>query len=138
MTGLDGFVAGTLGLLLVGPLDLGRVAAFRLVFAAGLVLVTGLERAFRDADLARLTVAALDLVFALVLVFAAVLAFADFVFFLAAMCAPCSERQPAMTPDDQTKAQVDGARGYWRSKHARQNCIIPRNSSKRRCAPTLR
>jgi hypothetical protein len=70
---------------LASVLDLGRVAVFGLDLAARLDLVGGLDLAFRDGDLARLTVPALDLVFALLLVFAAALAFADFVFFLATM-----------------------------------------------------
>src|SRR5258708_1937479 len=87
--GLGGVVAGALGLLLASVLDLGRVAVFGLVLAAGLDLVAGLDLAFRDGDLVRLTVPALDLVFALLLVLAAALAFADFfVFFLATMRAP--------------------------------------------------
>ena len=86
--GLGGVVAGALDLLLASVLDLGRVAVFGLVLAAGLDLVAGLDLAFRDEDLVRLTVPALDLVFALRLVFAAALAFADFVFFLATMRAP--------------------------------------------------
>jgi hypothetical protein len=69
-------------------LDLGRVAVFGLVLAAGLDLVAGLDLAFRDEDLVRLTVRALDLVFVLLLVFAAALAFADFAFFLATMRSP--------------------------------------------------
>jgi hypothetical protein len=81
---------------LASVLDLGRVAVFGLDLAARLDLVGGLDLAFRDGDLARLTVPALDLVFALLLVFAAALAFADFVFFLATMRAPSArnESQP--------------------------------------------
>ena len=78
--GLDGVAAGVFGLSLAGVLDSGNVVLF------GLVLVTGLDLAFRDGDLIRLTVPALDLVFALLLVFAATLAFGTvFVFFLATM-----------------------------------------------------
>jgi hypothetical protein len=107
--GLGGVVAGALGLVFVGVLDLGRVAVF------GLVLAAGLDLAFRDGDLVCLTVLALDLAFALLLVFAVALAFADFVFFLATMRASlCSERQPAMSrgdADNQTTTRVDGQTG---------------------------
>ena len=114
MAGLGGVMAGALGLLLAGVLDL-QGCGFGLVLAAGLDLVAGLDLAFRDGDFVRLTVPARDLVFALLLVFAAALAFADFVFFLAIMRAPfCSERQPAMSrsnADNQTKTKVDGQAG---------------------------
>jgi hypothetical protein len=100
---LRGVVAGVFGLLLAGVLDLGNFAVF------GFVLVAGLDLAFRDGDLVRLTVPALDLVFA------AALAFAVFVFFLATMRAPlCSERQPAMSrgdADNQTTTKVNGLAG---------------------------
>jgi hypothetical protein len=119
---LGGVVAGALGLLLAGVLDLGRVAVF------GLALAAGLDLAFRDGGLVRLTVPALDLVFALLLVFvllfvfalllafalllvlAAALPFADFVFFLATMRVPlCSEQEPASvaTPTTKPNTQVD-------------------------------
>ena len=83
-------MAGVLGLLLAGLLDLGMVAVF------GLILVAGLDLALDcDGDL-RLIVPALDLVFALLLVFAAALAFGpDFVFFLATMRAPLPLRTTA-------------------------------------------
>jgi hypothetical protein len=90
--GLGGVVAGDLGLLLAGLLDLGMVAVFGLILVAGLDLASDC-----DGDLAlRLIVPALDLVFALLLVFAAALAFGpDFVFFLATMRAPLPLRTTA-------------------------------------------
>jgi hypothetical protein len=75
-------VAGALGLLLASVLDLGGVAVF------GLVLAAGLDLAFRDGDLVRLTGPLPDLVFAVPLVFAAALAFTDFALSLATMRAP--------------------------------------------------
>src|ERR1700736_3328387 len=95
--GLGGVVAGVLGLLLAGLLDLGMVAVF------GLILVAGLDLALDyDGDL-RLIVPALDLVFAAALAFGT-----DFVF----LCAPRfrSERQPAMSRQTQSPTKVDGQR----------------------------
>jgi hypothetical protein len=115
-------------------LDLGRVAVFGLVLAAGLDLVAGLDLAFRDGDLARLTVPALDLVFALLLVFAAALTFADFVFFLATMCAPSApnDSQPCRVATPITKPQPRSMdRREWRSKYTLEDCIIHRTTPKR-------
>jgi hypothetical protein len=88
---LSGVAAGALDLLLAGVLDWDGVAVFGLALEAGLALVAGLDVAFRDRDLVRLTVPARDLAFvlllvlALLLVFAMAFALADFVFFLATM-----------------------------------------------------
>ncbi len=126
--GLGGVVAGALGLLLASVLDLGRVAVFGLVLAAGLDLVAGLDLAFRDGDLVRLTVPALDLVFALLLVLAAALAFADFfVFFLATMRAPSAPNysQPSRVATPTTKSQPRSMdRRESRSKYTLKDCII--------------
>ncbi len=86
-------MAGAFNLPLSRVFERGRVGVFGLVFAgldlaACLVLAVGLDLAFRDGDLARLTVPALVLDFVLFLVFVATLAFADFVVFLATMRAP--------------------------------------------------
>ena len=118
--------AGALRLLFAAVLDLGRVAVFGLAladrlalaaglaFVAGLDLVAGLDVAFRDGDLARLTVPALDLVFALLLVFVA-LAFADFDFFLTTMRNPSasygSRPRRVATPSNQTTTKVEGQAG---------------------------
>jgi hypothetical protein len=117
---LGNVAAGALRLLFAAVLDLGRVAVFglalaaRLTLAAGLDLVAGLDVAFRDGDLARLTVPALDLVFVLLLVFVA-LAFADFVYFLATMRNPSasygSRPRRVATPSNQTTTKVEGQAG---------------------------
>ncbi|MGO9108206.1 MAG: hypothetical protein ACLP9L_03140 [Thermoguttaceae bacterium] len=112
--GLGDVVAGVLGLLLAGVLDLGKVAVFGLVFVAGLDPALGCDGALALL----LTVPALDLV-ALLLVFAAALAFGTvFVFSLAAMRAPASapnDSQPCRmpTPTNPKHNQGRSTGGNW-------------------------
>ena len=121
-----------MGLLLVGVLDLGRVAAFGLALAAGLDPASGC-----DGDLAlRLIVPALDVV-ALLLVFAAALAFGTvFVFFLATMRAPSSapnDSQPCRVPTATNPKHNQGRStgGKWRSKYPRNDGIVHRTTPRR-------